>query len=204
MILDHRSLYGKLEMSGEVPRFYWDSCVILAYLKNEVDKHGESIPHIRKILSDNRAKKNQIIGCQIVRTEVFEYKLSSKAEESFRGFYSYGKNQIWDVDGRIAMLAREIREHYSRHPIILTTAKGKENRRGIKTPDAIHLATAIHNKCDVFHTLDDGGQDGFSLLLLDGNVAGHDLKISKPIAPNFQDEMFEPSEIEASQPELPA
>jgi hypothetical protein len=52
----------------------------------------------------------------------------------------------------------------------------------IKTPEAIHLATAIIFDVDEMHTMDgwheDGKRDG--LLALNGNVAGYSLFITEP------------------------
>jgi hypothetical protein len=44
----------------------------------------------------------------------------------------------------------------------------------LKSPDAIHLATAILYRADEFHTFDD------QLIGLSGNVGGHRLIVCKP------------------------
>ena len=142
-------------------------------------------------------EENQIIGSQFIRLEVLQFTLSQKAEDSFLGFYQYGKNQIWDIDGRVALLAREIVDYYKCNKQVRTTRKGKTVEKSIKAADAVHLATAILHRVDVFHTLDDGGQDGFSLLELNGSVAGHSLAISKPRAPDFTPDFFTPGETES-------
>jgi hypothetical protein len=62
------------------------------------------------------------------------------------------------------------------------------------TPDAIHLATAIHYNADEFHTFDgskprtprDKRYTRSGLLLLDGNVAGHGLTVCKPTADQYE------------------
>jgi PIN domain len=73
------------------------------------------------------------------------------------------------MDSKCAGLAHDIRDHY--------VAAGN---KGIKTPDAIHLATAILYRATEFHTFDE------RLLDLSGNVGGHGLKICKPEAKNPQ------------------
>ncbi len=159
-------------MSGRTLRYYWDSCVILAHLKNEVQKHPE-VPIIKRLLEANAAWENSILGSQIVKTEVLNFELNEEAISSFNAFYSQGQNNIADVDGRVAALAGEIRHYYRVHPII----KGN-SRRGVQTPDAIHLATAIVYKVDEFHTLDIG------ILDLGDRVADkYDLNICKPNFP---------------------
>ena len=68
------------------------------------------------------------------------------------------------ADIRITKLAHQIRNVYPK----------------LSTPDAVHLATGIHYEADQFHTFDDGGKDGMSLLGLNGNVAGYPLVVCKP------------------------
>ena len=167
-------------MSGRVPiKYYWDSCVFLAHLKKETDKHPKSIPIIAELMNLNKLGESTVVGSQVVRIEVLEFNLDAEQRASFGQFYS-GKNQIWDVDSRVADLSREIRDFYKRNPIVMPNG----NKRGIKTPDAIHLATAINHNVDEFHTLDGGGQDGFSLLSLGDTVAGkYALDIRRPRRP---------------------
>jgi len=167
-------------MAGNRPKYYWDSCVFIAHLKKERDKYPVEVPIIEKLMASNSIADNAVIGSQLVRIEVLEWELTAPAKKSFDAFYSQGDNLIWDVDGRVATIAREIRDYYKENPIMVGKGEQK-NPRGIKTPDAIHLATAILHKVDVFHTLDNGGQDGFSLLKLGDRVANKfDLKIEKP------------------------
>jgi predicted nucleic acid-binding protein len=70
------------------------------------------------------------------------------------------------VDHRIAPLAQEIRTYY------------RQRGKRLETPDATHLATAIHYRVDALYTF-----DGDDLLPLNGNVAGHNLVICKPPLP---------------------
>jgi hypothetical protein len=83
--------------------------------------------------------------------------------------------QLLDNDLRVSALAREIREYYEAQSKI-------DGLPRLTTPDAIHVATAIHYKADAFWTFDDGGYGGRSLLSLNGNVAGHPLVVCKPVA----------------------
>jgi hypothetical protein len=75
-------------------------------------------------------------------------------------------------------------------------ASTKKNAlKNIRTPDAIHLASAIHYDATEFHTFDGArqGQNPGGLLSLDGNVGGHRLKISTPHAQQLRIR-FPPSE----------
>jgi predicted nucleic acid-binding protein len=71
------------------------------------------------------------------------------------------------MDTKIATLAHDLRNHYA-------NAGGNK----LKTPDAIHLATAILFRADEFHTFDE------ALIALSGDVAGHRLIVCKPVAKN--------------------
>ena len=74
-------------------------------------------------------------------------------------------------------LASEIRAFHRK-----STAKSA--LKNIRVPDAIHLASAIHYEATEFHTFDGKKPDGNvgKLLTLNGNVAGHNLKICAPQA----------------------
>ena len=42
--------FGELEMSGnKMNKFYWDACIFFAHLKQEKNKHPDSIPAISKL-----------------------------------------------------------------------------------------------------------------------------------------------------------
>ena len=66
------------------------------------------------------------------------------------------------VDIRVAAIAHDLRNYYA--------LAG----RTLKSPDAIHLATAILYRADEFHTFDD------QLIALSGNVGGNKLIVCKP------------------------
>jgi predicted nucleic acid-binding protein len=73
-----------------------------------------------------------------------------------------------DYEVPIIELMRELLAHY------------RDSAAPLRLMDAMHLATAIRKKVDAFYTFDSGGKGGADLLSLDGNVAGHNLKICKP------------------------
>lgn len=86
---------------------------------------------------------------------------------------------------RITGLAGTIRDYYQ-------VRRDENDGRGISTPDAIHLATAIHSRATAFYTFDkDGDKQFLGLIPLSGNVAGHPLLICKPKAdePEFNFEV---------------
>jgi hypothetical protein len=76
-----------------------------------------------------------------------------------------------DITDKVLTLSKEIREWNSK----------------ISTPDAIHLATAILYEAEEFHTTDGGGKRkrAGDLIPLNGNVAGHRLRICIPRADQY-------------------
>jgi hypothetical protein len=86
------------------------------------------------------------------------------------------------MDIRVAELAHDLRNHYA-----------ELGGRMLSTPDAIHLATAIHYRADEFHTFDSGSSTkSLGLIPLSGNVGGHKLIICKPTAKSPQLDLRKP------------
>ena len=149
---------------------YWDSSVFRAWLKDESRPKGE-MDGIHEVVGLVEARKVRLMTSVVARTEVFEANLSVEAKEMYAKLLQRRNVQTVDNDLRVSQQARELREFY---------AARKNGLPGLTTPDAIHLATAIHYGADEFHTFDDGKKGGRSLLSLDGDVAGHDLRVIKP------------------------
>lgn len=151
---------------------YWDSCIFIAWLKDEKRPNGE-MSGVYECVQQVEAKRIRLITSVITRTEVFETKLSPEASERYARLLNRRNVLLLDQDLRVSNLARDIREYYQHK-------KAKDGLPGVSTPDAVHLATAIHYEAEAFYTFDDGKRGGRSLLSLNGNVAGHSLLICKP------------------------
>ena len=137
-------------MSGtDSPKIiYWDACIYLAWLKEEVAAHGkESIEAIRQITKENFEQRAIIITSTITFVEVLSASLSEDQERQFRRSFSQF-HIARDVDPPVAMKARDFRNNF------LKKGRGKT----LATPDAIHIATASIYKAE-FWTLDDGKKD---------------------------------------------
>lgn len=99
------------------------------------------------------------------------------------------------INSRVMALAGEIRD-YQRN------SRKKGVLQNVRVPDAIHLASAIYYEATEFHTFDGAGAAGQKgkLLTLDGNVAGHRLKVCVPKAEQLRLEFPLPdSEPEADE-----
>jgi len=138
---------------------YWDSCVFLAFLKNEKDKINDCISVLKA------AENGQVIivtsaltFIEVVKLEKGQPKLPKESEEKIRDFFRHEWIYIYDVDRKVGELARELMWQY----------------QALKPKDATHVATAIKARVDVLDTFDDG------LLKLSGEIGDPPLIIRKP------------------------
>lgn len=148
-------------MPGANPLYYWDTCLFLAWLKDE-DRNSGEMDGVREVIERSKKRDCRIMTSVLTSIEVLQGKIPAGMDTMFSGLLR--RITRVGIDTKVAHLAHEIRNHYA-----------KEGRN-IKTPDAIHLATAILNRADEFHTFDE------QLLGLSGNVAGNKLVICKPVA----------------------
>ena len=152
-------------MPGANPLYYWDTCLFLAWIKDEQRRSGE-MDGVREIIERSKRRDCRIMTSAITTVEVLQSTIPAGVDTMFVGLMK--RVSRVSVDIKVAQLAHDIRDHYA-----------KTGGRKLKTPDALHLATAILNRADEFHTFDSD-----DLLPLSGNVAGHRLVICKPEARN--------------------
>ncbi|HEV7747578.1 MAG TPA: PIN domain-containing protein [Pyrinomonadaceae bacterium] len=147
---------------------YWDACIFLAWLQNEPCEPGvmEGIEETVRQVNDNEAV---LVTSVMTQTEVLESKMSRDAQTKFENLFKR-RNVVWiNHDTRIGKLSHDIRDYYDQRSVKLSS------------PDSIHLASAILYDVSVLYTLDGSGKKKRGYLLpLNGNVAGHPLKIAKP------------------------
>lgn len=160
------------------PIFYWDTCIFLAWMKDEQRPTGEmeGVAHA----AEQVIKEDVILVTSILtRAEILEGKMTKEQMAKYDKMTRRTNVVPQNLDPPVAVLASRIRDFYRTTDFELLI------------PDAIHLATAIHYNASEFHTFDgsnpkkprDKRYSRCGLLLLDGNVAGHSLKICKPPAP---------------------
>lgn len=163
-------------MAGADPTYYWDTCLFLAWIKDEQRPSGE-MDGVREVITRAKRRECKIITSALTLVECLESKLPVGMDRLFKDMLKR-INRI-SVDIKVAELAHDIRDYY--------TVRAKEfSNKKLSTPDAIHLATAILYRADEFHTFDDGqsSSKAISLIDLSGNVGGHKLTICKPVAKN--------------------
>jgi predicted nucleic acid-binding protein len=163
-------------MAGGRPQtYYWDTCLFLAWIKDEQRPSGE-MDGVREVIERSKRREARIITSVLTAVEVLHSRLPVGMDRLFDGLMKR-INRI-GIDAKVASLAHDIRDHYM--------ARAAEfGGKTLSTPDAIHLATAILYRADEFHTFDnDGSAKSLGLIPLSGNVGGHRLTICKPQARN--------------------
>ncbi len=148
-------------MPGSRNSYYWDTCLFISWLADEKRPAGD-MDGAREIIEQIKRRDGSIITSALTIAEVLSSKFPAGVFNLFEDLLKRTNITIVSVDRKIAKLAGDLRVHH------------EKERRKLKTPDAIHLATAIINGVSEFHTFDDG------LMPLNGNVGGHKLIICKP------------------------
>jgi predicted nucleic acid-binding protein len=153
-------------------RVYWDSCVWLSLIKGD----AERAEHCAHVIEMARAGEFEVWTSSLTLAEVYKRKCDGDnvtlEEDKDANFESYIEQEFLrevQVDHDVGSLARRLLRKYP----------------AIKKPaDAVHLASALLNNCDEFHTY-----DGENLLGLDGKLQKLDgslLKICHPPKPTNQ------------------
>lgn len=166
-------------MPGNSPIYYWDTCLFLAWLKDEERKSGE-MDGVREIIERSSRRDVKIITSVLTSVEVLSTKVPVGMDTLFAGLVRRIGRISMDI--RVASLAHDLRNHYA-----------QKGGKTLSTPDAIHLATAILYRADEFHTFDnDDSSKSLGLIRLSGDVGGHRLTICKPVARNPQLDLRKP------------
>lgn len=162
---------------------YWDTCIFLAWMNDEKRPAGE-MEGLSKIAELVERREVVLITSTLTRAEILQSKTTLDAMKKYDQLLRRVNVVSHNVDIPIAKLTSELMDFYLKSEFEMLT------------PDAIHLATAIHYNSHEFQTFD--GSDAkrkprnkkrykhCGLLSLDGNCGGHPLKIGKPSAAQFE------------------
>ena len=120
-------------------RVYLDSCAYI-YL---IDDHPTWAREVARILSQAEAGKHEVVASPLVLHEVLTGLYSEEAEEP-RAIHIYG---LLTTHPGIRWIAYDLETAD-------LSAQLRARHGSLKSPDAIHLATALREKCQVMVTND--------------------------------------------------
>ena len=164
-------------MASGKPRFYWDTAPLIAWITDEKRADPSEMDGLAEVVEMVDRGNAVVMTSVLWRAEVLDLPLTKPQRQRLEAAFDGESFIELSIDSRIVDLAGEIRSFHR-------TAKKKDALKNVRVPDAIHLASAIHFDATEFHTFDGGRRhkNPGGLLSLDGNVAGHRLKICVPHA----------------------
>lgn len=180
-------------MATGKPHFYWDTAPLIAWITDEKRADPSEMDGLAEVVDLVERGKAIIITSVLWRSEVLSGDLTKPQKKKLDDIFDYRLIQELGIDSRIMDLASEIRAYHKK-----STAKSA--MKTIRVPDAIHLASAIHYEATEFHTFDGKKADSHvgKLLTLNGNVAGHRLKICSPQAEQLRLNFGSPDDSDAN------
>jgi len=151
-----------------IKKRYWDTTCFLGWLNNEEEK----VTACQGIIDDAESGNIKIVTSAFTIAEVVYLKKHPKiTREKSKRIIDFFKNEyivVVNVDRFIAESARELLWNY-------------EN---LKSPDAIHVATAVYAETPFLDTFDEG------LEKLNNEIGSPPIHIGKPNYP-YQEKLFE-------------
>lgn len=166
-------------MATGKPKFYWDSAPLIAWITDEQRTDPAEMAGLAQVVDLVDRNKAVLMTSVLWRAEVLDGDLTPGQKRKLEDAFSSGLIQELSIDTRIMQLVGEIRSFHKLNKV------NKAAMSNIRTPDAIHLASAIHYGAEEFHTFDGKtgpGKNSAGLITLNGNVAGRVLKICAPMA----------------------
>jgi predicted nucleic acid-binding protein len=142
------------------PVYCWDTCVFIAWLKQEENK---PLADIELVVNEIDSGHAVLVVSVTVFTEIQRSKFTNEQWERFQGFLTRSNVVVANTTPDIAQKGSEIRD------------RAEADERRIKTGDATIVATAIAYGVDALHTFDPG------LLRLSRSAVVEGLPITEPI-----------------------
>ena len=167
--------------TGRRHSIYWDTCIFLAWMNNEIRPAGD-MEGLGRIAELVQRAEVVLVTSTLTRAEILQSKTTPDAMKRYDMLLRRSNVVSQNMDLPIAKLTSELMDYYLQSDFELLT------------PDAIHLATAIHVNVNEFHTFDGStprkprrskyARSG--LLLLDEDVAGRKLRITRPSSDQYE------------------
>jgi predicted nucleic acid-binding protein len=162
----------------KTPLYYWDSCVFLAWLKDENRDHIEKV-NLLNVVQQIQKNEARLITSVLTKAEILRSTLTENAKEKLDKILKRRNCGVLATDDRIWNLVHDLRDYYQQLKI-------QDNLPTLTTPDAVHLATAIHYEANAFHTFDKNDEPPRrrALIPLSGNIANkYEMTICVPSLP---------------------
>lgn len=144
-------------MSGSNKFTYWDTSIFLAYLGNETSHRPGEVNWIRETVQEFEGGSLNITTSTIAITEIMAVsRLNQNQRDLLFKWFNRQNFRFIDANRTVCETAAEIRSEFKKNPI------EKNGKRCYPfTPDAIHIASAIHVKKQLTQNTD------FALITLD-------------------------------------
>ena len=156
-------------MPNKQQHFYWDACVFLALISDSTDDQSVARRETCSLIFGRALRGEVAILTSVLSIpEVLRPgdtdPMPEEVKERVLRLFDQDCITLVSVDLARAEKAREFRWQSSR----------------LKTPDAVHLASACHAKVDVMHTYDGDGVK-WGLINLSGQICNPPLIIMAPV-----------------------
>ena len=148
---------GKSKGKPRHLRVYWDTSVILAWIKDETRKSPqmEGLYTVAEKIINNLMT---MFTCVTAYGEIFEGDLTDDQRDKLRALFDRSNTDVVSIDGPVGRRIAEVRKFYKAQ----SKSDGKPE---VCYADAEHLAAATVYKADEFHTFDRDDKGGCRGLL---------------------------------------
>ena len=138
-------------MSGKDECAYFDSCIFIAYLKNEQRPDPNDMAGVNDLIERIDRAEIQLATSVLSLSEVLERGVPLGTREDFTQLWGRQNCHLIEVNRDIAEIAHTIRDYYQQQ---------SDGWPTLTTPDALHVATAISFGCQTFYTFDQNSRKG--------------------------------------------
>lgn len=160
-----------MDKTKDKPRvIYWDTCVFISYIIGGIDRTPAEMSGIDNIVNEVEANRIILVTSVMTRVETLYDLYDKEKRNKFLNIFKRPNIQEIEVHHPIANLANSIRSQFKQLGITR-----------LKSPDAIHLATAMWANVDEFQTFDGNGEQ-IGLINLDSHEILKGLRIVPPRA----------------------
>ena len=152
-------------MPGSDPLYYWDTCLFLAWLKDEERSRGE-MDGVRETIARQRRREVRIMTSVVTSVEVLSAKIPVGMDRLFADLLK--RISRVGVDSRVATVAHDLRNHYAQKGgKTVSTTDATSSRDGHPLPrgrisyirpSAQRVVHFAHQRCGLLPCVRSAGQ----------------------------------------------